>query len=223
MRILLIEDDKLLAQSMMISLKHHGLTVDWFDNGHHGLEALKQEHFDVLLLDLTLPDMDGLSVLKKCRQIGYQLPIIILTARFDIQDRVKGLDAGADDYLGKPFAIEELLARIRVHVRRQSGIAESLIAVDSLCLDLNQQVITYDNNKIKFTKNEYKILSAFILHANKVVTKESLQQSLNGYDDLASDNVIEVHLHNIRKKLPNIDIKNIRGVGYILTTQKDPS
>ncbi|SET50410.1 response regulator [Thorsellia anophelis] len=218
MRILLIEDDKLLARSIITALTKQGLTVDWLDRGANAHHALKQESFSAVLLDLTLPDIDGLIVLKKIRQSGESIPVIILTARDDIKDRVNGLDAGADDYLGKPFAVEELLARIRVHVRRQSGNLESKIVLDKLSLDMSQQRIEYQEIEVKLTKNEYKILSTLILHANKVMTKESLQQTLNGWDELASENVIEVHLHHIRKKLPDIDIRNIRGVGYILST-----
>lgn len=216
MRLLLVEDDKLLGQSMVTSLSRHGYTVDWVEQGAGVVTALKTEVFTAVILDLTLPDMDGLDVLRSLRHSGYKLPVMILTARDDIQDRVQGLDRGADDYLGKPFALEELLARLRVLIRRQSGNADEVIQVGPLTLSLSEQAVSYDSEPLKLTKNEFKLLASFMINAGRVQSKEQLQQSLHGWDDSASDNAIEVHIHNLRKKAPNIVIKTIRGVGYIL-------
>ncbi len=142
---------------------------------------------------------------------------MILTARDDIRDRVQGLDGGADDYLGKPFALEELLARLRVLIRRQSGSAEEIIQVGQLSLSLSEQSIRYDDAPLKLTRNEFKILTSLMTNAGRVQSKEQLQQSLHGWDEGSSDNAIEVHIHNLRKKAPKVVIKNIRGVGgYIL-------
>jgi len=141
---------------------------------------------------------------------------VILTARDDIKDRVQGLDRGADDYLGKPFALEELLARLRVVIRRQSGSATEVIEVGELSLSLSDQSIRYQEAVLKLTRNEFKILAALMTNAGRVMSKDQLQQSLHGWDDSASDNAIEVHIHNLRKKAPNVPIKNIRGVGYII-------
>lgn len=219
MRLLLVEDDKLLGQSMVTSLSRHGYTVDWVEQGAGVVTALKTEVFTAVILDLTLPDMDGLDVLRSLRHSGYKLPVMILTARDDIQDRVQGLDRGADDYLGKPFALEELLARLRVLIRRQSGSADEVIQVGCLTLSLSEQAVSYDNEPLKLTKNEFKLLASLMINAGRVQSKEQLQQSLHGWDDSASDNAIEVHIHNLRKKAPNIVIKTIRGVGYILEKQ----
>ncbi len=216
MRLLLIEDDTLLGQSMVTSLSRHGYTVDWLEKGSGVTSALKTEDFTAVILDLTLPDIDGLDVLRNIRSAGFNLPVVILTARDDIKDRVQGLDRGADDYLGKPFALEELLARLRVVIRRQSGSATEVIEVGELCLCLSEQSIRYQEAVLKLTRNEFKILAALMTNAGRVMSKDQLQQSLHGWDDTASDNAIEVHIHNLRKKAPNVPIKNIRGVGYII-------
>ncbi|EHD0095254.1 response regulator [Vibrio vulnificus] len=216
MRLLLIEDDTLLGQSMVTSLSRHGYTVDWLEKGSGVTSALKTEDFTAVILDLTLPDTDGLDVLRNIRSAGFNLPVVILTARDDIKDRVQGLDRGADDYLGKPFALEELLARLRVVIRRQSGSATEVIDVGALSLSLSEQSIRYQEAVLKLTRNEFKILAALMTNAGRVMSKDQLQQSLHGWDDSASDNAIEVHIHNLRKKAPNVPIKNIRGVGYII-------
>lgn len=216
MRLLLIEDDSLLGQSMVTSLSRHGYTVDWLDRAAGVVNALKAEDFTAVILDLTLPDIDGLVLLRQIRQAGYDLPVMILTARDDIEDRVQGLDTGADDYLGKPFALEELLARLRVLIRRRSGTANQLIEVGPLALSLSEQTICFEQQPLKLTRNEYKILAQLLTNAGRVQSKEQLQQSLHGWDEGASDNAIEVHIHNLRKKIPTVAVKTIRGVGYIL-------
>ncbi|CAM2811376.1 MULTISPECIES: response regulator [Vibrio] len=216
MRLLLVEDDALLGQSMVTSLSRHGYTVDWVDRGGGVEVAMRTEQFAAVILDLTLPDIDGLVVLRNLRRAGYTLPVLILTARDDIEDRVKGLDGGADDYLVKPFALEELMARLRVLIRRQSGYCDERIVVGQLSLSLAEQAVDYDGNRLKLTNNEFKLLTALMTHAGRVLSKDQLQQSLHGWDEGASDNAIEVHIHNLRKKVPNNLIKNIRGVGYII-------
>ena len=155
-------------------------------------------------------------MLKRIRQAGYELPVMILTARDDINDRVTGLDLGADEYIGKPFALEELLARLRVLIRRQSGSANEMITVGALSLSLSEQSVWVDQQPLKLTRNEFKILAHLMTHAGRVISKDQLLQSLHGWDLSGSDNAIEVHIHNLRKKLPNKAIKNIRGVGYII-------
>ncbi len=216
MRLLLVEDDALLGQSMVTSLSRHGYTVDWVDRGGGVEVAMRTEQFSAVILDLTLPDIDGLVVLRNLRRAGYTLPVLILTARDDIEDRVKGLDGGADDYLVKPFALEELMARLRVLIRRQSGYCDERIVVGQLSLSLAEQAVEFDGNRLKLTNNEFKLLTALMTQAGRVLSKDQLQQSLHGWDEGASDNAIEVHIHNLRKKVPNNLIKNIRGVGYII-------
>ncbi len=185
MRLLLIEDDKLLGESMMTSLSRHGFTVDWLERGSGVVEALRMEMFTAVILDLTLPDMDGLEVLKRLRDAHFTQPVLILTARDDINDRVKGLDGGADDYLGKPFALEELLARLRVLIRRQSGSAQEQIQLGGLSLCLSEQSVKLDGERLKLTKNEFKILASLMTNAGRVMSKEQLQQSVHGWDETA--------------------------------------
>ncbi|WP_064604342.1 response regulator [Photobacterium sp. J15] len=216
MRILLVEDDVMLGESMVASLSRHGYTVDWLQQGNGVELSLNTENFMAVILDLTLPDTDGLDVLRKIRHTGHSLPVLILTARDEIDDRVKGLDCGADDYLTKPFALEELLARLRVLIRRLSGQTETILAIGELSLSLKNNEVQYQGHPVKLTKNEFKLLATLVTQAGKVLSKEKLQQALHGWDDLTSDNAIEVHIHNLRKKIDGKLIKNIRGVGYII-------
>ncbi|KYN90292.1 XRE family transcriptional regulator [Vibrio cidicii] len=216
MRLLLVEDDTQLGESMLAALSRHGYTVDWLERGSGVTTALKTEQFTAVILDLTLPDIDGLEVLRQIRRAGYTLPVMILTARDDISDRVKGLDGGADEYIGKPFALEELLARLRLIIRRSSGSAEEQIQVGELTLSLSKQEICCQQTPLKLTRNEYKILATMMTQTGRVLSKEQLQQALHGWDEGSSDNAIEVHIHNLRKKLPDNVIKNVRGVGYLI-------
>lgn len=216
MRILLVEDDVMLGESMVASLSRHGYTVDWLQQGNGVELALNTEEFTAIILDLTLPDTDGLEVLRRIRRAGHTLPVLILTARDEIDDRVRGLDGGGDDYMVKPFALEELLARLRVLIRRQSGHTETQLTVGDLSLSLNTNEVHYQGKPVRLTKNEFKLLATLVTQAGRVLSKEKLQQALHGWDDLASDNAIEVHIHNLRKKIGSQLIKNIRGVGYII-------
>ncbi|MCG6313339.1 winged helix-turn-helix domain-containing protein [Vibrio vulnificus] len=201
----------------MTSLRRHGYTVDSLAKGSGVTSALQTQDFTAVILDLTLPAHRRLTrCWRTTPSAGFNLPVPILTARDDIKDRVQGLDRGADDYLGKPFALEELLARLRVVIRRQSGSATEVIEVGELSLSLSEQSIRYQEAVLKLTRNEFKILAALMTNAGRVMSKDQLQQSLHGWDDSASDNAIEVHIHNLRKKAPNVPIKNIRGVGYII-------
>lgn len=216
MRLLLVEDDQLLGESMVTSLTRHGYTVDWLLLGADVEATLNTENVMAIILDLTLPDCDGLDLLRSIRKAGHTLPVLILTARDDIDDRVKGLDGGADDYLTKPFALAELLARLRVLIRRMSGNSESDIEIGGLKVCLANTQVSYHGKEVKLTNIEFKLLATFISKTGRVLSKEYLQQALHGWDDLASDNAIEVHIHNLRKKIDSKIIKNIRGVGYLI-------
>lgn len=216
MRILLVEDDVMLGESMVASLSRQGYTVDWLERGSGVVTALKTETFTAIILDIMLPDISGFTVLKQVRQAHFSIPVMILTARDEIDDRVRGLDGGADDYLVKPFALEELLARLRVMIRRQSGTTENQIEVHDLVLNLDSQTVSYKGEPLKLTVNEYKILATLLSSAGRVLSKEQLIQSSHGWDEGGSDNAIEVHIHNLRRKLDTSIIKNIRGVGYII-------
>lgn len=182
MRILLVEDDLMLGESMVVSLSRHGYTVDWLQLGAGVEMALKTENFTAIILDLTLPDADGLDILSRVRKAGHKLPIIILTARDDIDDRVKGLDGGADDYLVKPFALQELLARLRVIVRRSTGFVESTIELHGLVISLANNTVEYKGAAIKLTNTEFKLLTTLAIRSGRVLSKEYLQQTLYGWD-----------------------------------------
>ncbi|OEE87789.1 two-component system response regulator BasR [Enterovibrio norvegicus FF-162] len=216
MRILLIEDDQMLGESMVASLSRHGFTVDWVQKGGGVELLLKTESFTAVILDLTLPDVDGIDVLKRLRQAKHTIPVMILTARDDIEDRVEGLDGGADDYMVKPFALEELLARLRVMIRRISGYADTNIELHGVSVSLANNRVELNGEAIKVTPNEFKLLTTLMTHAGRVMSKDQLQQTLHGWDEGASENAIEVHIHNLRKKTGGNLIKNIRGVGYII-------
>ncbi|MEZ8140612.1 response regulator [Enterovibrio sp. FF113] len=216
MRILLIEDDQMLGESMVASLSRHGFTVDWVQKGGGVELLLKTESFTAVILDLTLPDVDGIDVLKRLRQAKHTIPVMILTARDDIEDRVEGLDGGADDYMVKPFALEELLARLRVMIRRISGYVDTNIELHGVSVSLANNRVELNGEAIRVTPNEFKLLTTLMTHAGRVMSKDQLQQALHGWDEGASENAIEVHIHNLRKKTGGNLIKNIRGVGYII-------
>ncbi|MBP9660672.1 response regulator [Aeromonas caviae] len=216
MRILLVEDDVMLGDGMVDALRSSGYTVDWLQQGMPALSALKSEEFAALVLDLNLPDIDGISLLRKLRREGQTLPVLILTARDALDDRVLGLDAGSDDYMVKPFALQELNARLRALVRRCKGQAQAVLEYGELQLFPASQQVTYRGEPVKLTPHEYKLLQELITQSGRVLSRDQLQQSLYGWDEGAESNAVEVHIHHLRKKFFPELIRNIRGVGYIV-------
>lgn len=216
MRILLVEDDVMLGDGMVDALRSSGYTVDWLQQGMPALSALKSEEFAALVLDLNLPDIDGISLLRKLRREGQTLPVLILTARDALDDRVLGLDAGSDDYMVKPFALQELNARLRALVRRSKGQAQAVLEYGELQLFPASQQVTYRGAPVKLTPHEYKLLQELITQSGRVLSRDQLQQSLYGWDEGAESNAVEVHIHHLRKKFFPELIRNIRGVGYIV-------
>ena len=216
MRILLVEDDVMLGDGMVDALRSSGYTVDWLQQGMPALSALKSEEFAALVLDLNLPDIDGISLLRKLRREGQTLPVLILTARDALDDRVLGLDAGSDDYMVKPFALQELNARLRALVRRCKGQAQAVLEYGELQLFPASQQVTYRGEPVKLTPHEYKLLQELITQSGRVLSRDQLQQSLYGWDEGAESNAVEVHIHHLRKKFVPELIRNIRGVGYIV-------
>ena len=216
MRILLVEDDMMLGDGMVDALRSSGYTVDWLQQGMPALSALKSEEFAALVLDLNLPDIDGISLLRKLRREGQTLPVLILTARDALDDRVLGLDAGSDDYMVKPFALQELNARLRALVRRSKGQAQAVLEYGELQLFPASQQVTYRGEPVKLTPHEYKLLQELITQSGRVLSRDQLQQSLYGWDEGAESNAVEVHIHHLRKKFFPELIRNIRGVGYIV-------
>ncbi len=216
MRVLLVEDDPSLGSGLQTALKPEGYTVDWLTDGIQALHALETESFDLVILDLGLPRLDGLSVLKQARAQGKSLPVLVLTARDAIQDRIDGLDSGADDYLIKPFDTTELKARIRALLRRSSGRSQSLISFQGIELDPSSQQVSYQDKPVNLTRREYALLHEMINQPGHVFTRDILQQLLYGWDDDVESNALEVHIHHLRKKLFPGLIRTIRGIGYVV-------
>ncbi|MDX5298985.1 MAG: response regulator transcription factor [Gammaproteobacteria bacterium] len=216
MRILLVEDDHPLAQTLMPLLREQNMTVDWLDDGRLALRALLDTPFDAAILDLTLPNLDGTEVLRRARAEGCTTPILVLTARGGLNDRLEGLDSGADDYLGKPFAMAELLARLRAICRRSGGQAHPLLKVGKLSLDPVHHAVHWQGNLLSLSRTEYQLLEHFMRHPGQVVTRHRLDEQLYGWSEGVESNALEVHIHNLRKKLGKHAIQTLRGVGYLL-------
>lgn len=216
MRILLVEDDELLGDATRTGLSQYGYTVDWLKDGESAKLALKNESFDLVVLDLGLPKLSGLGLLRYARSAGNATPVIILTARETIEDRVKGLDAGADDYLTKPFEMDELTARVRALIRRSSGRADSTIQYRNVELDPAAHSVTVDGNEVNVPRREFALLQKLLENSGQVLSREQLMQSVYGWEEDVDSNALEVHIHNLRKKLNATFIRTIRGVGYMV-------
>ena len=219
MRLLLVEDDKALGEGLRLGLRQEGYTVDWLEDGASALHALLSEDFDLLVLDLGLPRMSGLQVLRELRRSGSALPVLILTARDATEDRIAGLDAGADDYLVKPFDLDELKARLRALLRRSAGRAELRIEHAGVSLDPSSQQVSYQGKPVPMTPKEYLLLHELLSQPGKVLTRERLAQLLYGWDEEAESNTLEVHIHHLRKKLFSSLIRTVRGVCYLVEEQ----
>ena len=219
MRILLVEDDHLLGSTMLDMLRADQHTVDWLDDGQQALNALVDEHFDLAILDLTLPRVDGLDIVRHTRKKGNQLPIIILTARAELEEKLQGLDAGADDYLTKPFAMAELKARIRAVTRRRSATNRDQLIVGQLTLDPASAQLTCGKDTATLPRSEFQILQYMMRHPDQVATRRRLEEQLYGWEPGAESNALEVHIHHLRRRVGKATIRTIRGVGYLLDSQ----
>ena len=221
MRAIVIEDDQAINQQIVARLKQEGFAVDAADNGVDGLYLIQEFPSDVAIVDLGLPGMSGLELIKQIRAEANNLPILILTARGRWQDKVEGLDAGADDYLVKPFHQEEMMARIRVLIRRAAGWSDSSLSCGPLKLDPATQRLTRDDREIELTAYEYKVIEYLMLHAGQVVSKTELTEHLYADDDDRDSNVIEVFIRRLRQKLDPDEtlqpIETLRGRGYRFT------
>lgn len=216
MRLLLIEDDVALGEGIHQALAREGYTVDWLQDGSSALHALLSETFDAVVLDLGLPRMDGLEVLRRLRDSGATVPVLILTARDATEDRIAGLDAGADDYLIKPFDLAELKARLRALLRRSAGRARVVIEHAGICLDPSTQHVSYHGQPVLLTPKEYQLLHELLSPPGRVMTRDQLMQLLYGWNEEAESNTLEVHIHHLRKKFTSDLIRTIRGVGYLV-------
>lgn len=219
MRLLLVEDDVALGEGVRVGLRGEGYTVDWLQDGASAVHALLSESFDLIVLDLGLPRLDGIEVLQKLRKSGSTLPVLVLTARDDTEARVAGLDAGADDYLVKPFDLNELKARIRALLRRSAGRPQTLIEHAGVTLDPTTQQVGYQGKLVPVTPKEYVLLHELLAQPGKVFTRERLAQLLYGWDEQAESNTLEVLIHHLRRKLFSDLIRTVRGIGYLVDAQ----
>lgn len=221
MRILLVEDDELLGDGLRTGLIQYGYTVDWLKDGLAADQALRTENFDVVVLDLGLPKFTGITVLQNLRSRGQTTPVIILTARESIEDRVKGLDSGADDYLTKPFDLDELCARMRALQRRSTTRAEPTLNHENIILDPAAHSVKLNGELINVSRREFALLQKLLENAGRVLSREHLAQSLYGWGEDVDSNALEVHIHNLRKKFGQEFIHTIRGIGYMIDKSKE--
>ncbi len=220
MHILLVEDDAHLGDAIQRALERLGYTVSWLRDGRSASSAIRDRTADLILLDLGLPGRDGLDVLTEARRARIETPVLVMTARDGLSARVDGLDAGADDYMIKPFHVEELAARIRSLSRRMRGLAVNRIDVGALSLDLGTSEVTFRGAAVELTRREFSLLQALMENAGRLVRRESLENSLYGLDHVVGNNALEVLVHSLRRKLSFETIRNVRGFGYMIP--RDP-
>ena len=214
MRVLVVEDDPMIGRAVVAGLHEQGYAVDWVKDGAEAELALGNAVYDLALLDLGLPRRDGLDVLKNVRRSNNHLPVLIITARDSVADRVAGLDSGADDYLVKPFDLDELLARTRAVIRRHGGRGQTEIAYGALKLDPVQRRVIFRGDDIDLSPREFAVLEALMKEPGAVVSRERLEDAVYGWGEEVGSNSIEVHVHHLRRKLASDLIRNVRGVGY---------
>jgi two-component system response regulator QseB len=219
MRLLLVEDDSMIGAAAQQGLRGEGHTVDWVRDGKDADAALRGADYDLVLLDLGLPVRDGLSLLRQWRSKGRQVPVLIVTARDAVQDRIAGLDAGADDYLVKPFDLDELSARIRAVMRRKAGRAESVIKVGALEIDAAAKRVQWKGKEVALSGREFALLEALANRPGAFLTRAQLEERLYGWDEEIASNAVEVHIHALRRKLDSTLIRNVRGLGYTLARE----
>lgn len=214
MRILLVEDDALIGDGIQKSLNHLGFTVDWMRDGKQGENALTSEEYAAAILDLGLPQMDGLTLLQSARAKGLRTPILVLTARDSKLDKLKGFNLGADDYVIKPIDMEELAARLRALIRRSAGHASPRIKIGAVEIDPEARQAWHEDKPVELSAKEFALLELLVQNAGRVLTRAQLEQSLYGWGDSADSNTIEVFIHHLRKKLGSNFIQTLRGIGY---------
>lgn len=216
MRILLIEDDLLIGDGLKTGLEKLGFGVDWFQDAQTGTEALAQAPYDGVILDLGLPDADGLDVLQDWRRRGRKEPVLVLTARGDVDQRVAGLNGGADDYLPKPFSLIEVQARLNAIIRRNSGAATALLKHKNISYNPLSKTVAADGKEVALAPKEIKLLEVLLMNKNKVLTKEAIENKIYTWDEEVASNAVEVHVHHLRKKLGKDIVKTLNKIGYMM-------
>ncbi len=221
MRLLLVEDDEILGDGLAAGLKMEGYAVDWLTNGKLADEALKMNCYELVVLDLNLPDMDGLSILRALRARKDETPVLVLTAKDTVPDRVEGLDSGADDFVIKPFELDEVCARLRALARRNEGRSTPTIEYKGIVLDPASHQVTFNDEKVELSQKEFEILSFLMGNIGRVVSRARLEESLYSWSSDIESNTVEVHIHYLRKKLESGIIRTVRGVGYIIDSENE--
>lgn len=221
MRVLIVEDDLTIGDGLYNGLKHEGYAVDWLKDGASADHALRTEQFDIIVLDLGLPGMPGLRILDNLRLRKNLTPVLVLTARDDINDRINGLDMGADDYMIKPFDLYEVIARLRALQRRSVERASTVIKYGNIEIDPASHTILHDGTLMNLPRREFALLLKLVENQGKALTREQLTQSLYNWLEEVDSNALEVHIHNLRKKFGSDLIKTIRGIGYMVAKRED--
>ena len=216
MRILLIEDDTLIGDGLKVGLTKLSFSVDWFVSGEAGFQALTAAPWDAVVLDLSLPERDGLEILRQWREQGADVPVLILTARDALDPRVQGLQLGADDYLCKPFALAEVAARLQALIRRRHGQLQPQLTHGKVVMSPTSHSVWIDGETISLKSRELALLELFLRNLGRVLTRSQLEEKLYSWDDDVSSNAVEVHIHHLRKKLGTAFIRTVHGVGYTL-------
>jgi len=220
MRVLLVEDDPMIGESIRKGLRHEGYVIDWVQDGRAAEIAIENEPYALVLLDLGLPRKDGFAVLASIRDRKVRVPVLILTARDAISDRVKGLDSGADDYLVKPFDLDELAARMRAVQRRHAGRAEPVVVYGALALNPVTHEVRHRGQLVPVSAREFALLQALLECPGAVLSRTQLEERLYGWGEEVASNSVEVHVHNLRKKLGEGVIRTVRGIGYSITSER---
>lgn len=216
MRILLVEDDPMIGRSLVQALKKHGMSVDWARTGHDGDEAVRAGGHSIVLLDLGLPGKSGLEVLKEARRAGNRIPVVVITARDGLDDRIAGLDLGADDYVVKPFEVRELVARLHAVLRRHGGFAQSALEAGEITLDLASHEVAYRGNGLLLPAREFALMQALVERPGTILSRAQLEERLYGWGDEVESNAVDVLIHSIRKKFDKDIIRNVRGAGWMI-------
>src|SRR5277367_706566 len=216
MRVLVVEDDRMIAKGLHTALRQDGYAVDGVSDGRSASEALRSSKFDLVLLDLGLPERDGLDVLRDLRRRGDATPVIIVTARDDIENRIEGLDAGADDYIVKPFDLDEVAARMRSVLRRAAGRGDPCIRHRGITLDTAAHTVERNGAPVALSAHEYAVLEALLQRPGAVLSRAQLEDRLYGWDEQIGSNAVEVYIHGLRRKLGSDVIRTLRGVGYFV-------
>jgi DNA-binding response OmpR family regulator len=214
--IIVVEDDVRLGTAIKRALEHLAYTVTWLRTGAEGLEALRSQSADLVLLDLGLPGKDGIEVITEARRLKVKTPILVMTARDSVESRVQGLDAGADDYMTKPFHLDELAARIRSLARRAQGLADNQLESGALSLNLSSLEVTYQARRVDLTRREFALLRLLLERQGKIVRREAIEGSVYGMESDVSPNALEVLVHSLRRKLSPDAIQTVRGFGYMV-------